>query len=410
MTSFSYPTSETIIDCIMKGVESIYSSYGTSAMYPPPPTRDELKQLLNCTFAASLETEEGRAVAFTVDFFRDREQAFPYQMKLSLLLSARDLARLAIALDPSRSRICVTSGEAELEIAGLFHLGEQEAFHGTRQTLNNLSIRVLGPAIFLIRYGGQLLFTYQRGRYAFHFGENSRFDEYGVRHALSFRFGPGRTPEQLQADYRFEAAMVRIARTMLRLRHGGSLLVLPEGTDWENATTSRRYAPARPVTIVKDASIQHLEHLAKRNACEQSLMQGQVNADTLMYFVDDMIRARFSSELEWIARLTATDGMTVILPDYTLLGFGVFFNTQEKKDSPTRVLVLDPYDEEMQSEPKSLDTLGGARHQSAAVICRRYPGSLEIVASQDGSLSSMQLDTSTDVVVAFRHVQLLLDV
>ncbi len=312
MTSFSYPTSETIIDHIMNGVESIYSSTGSSPLYPAPPTRDELKHLLDCTFAASLETEEGRVVAFTVDFFRDREWAFPYQMKSSLLLSARDLARLAVALDPSRSRICVVPGEAELEIAGLFHLGEQDAFHGTRQTLHNLSIRVLGPAIFLVRYGGQLLFTYQRGRFAFHFGENSRFDEYGVRHALSFRFGPGRTPEQLQADYRFEAAMVRIARTILRLRHGGTILILPEGVDWETAASSKRYAPTSAVTTVKNANVQNVEHMTKRNETFQQLVQGQPSPEIWQYWADrhDSFSLCFGARMA--GRLTATDGMTVI--------------------------------------------------------------------------------------------------
>lgn len=54
--------------------------------------------------------------------------------------------------------------------------------------------------------------------------------------------------------------------------------------------------------------------------------------------------------------------------------------------------------------------IGGARHQSAAVTCRRFPGSLAIVASQAGSLSSMQWDAPTNVVIAYRHVQLLFDV
>ena len=122
-----------------------------------------------------------------------------------------------------------------------------------------------------------------------------------------------------------------------------------------------------------------------------------------------MVRARFASELEWLARLTATDGMTVILPDLTLLAFGVFFNTQDVDDNPTRVAVIDRYDDGSDLEPKALASIGGARHQSAAVTCRRFPGAIAVVASQDGSLSSMTWTPTAKVVVDFRHVELLLD-
>jgi hypothetical protein len=410
MTLFNYPSSEIIINQIIKHIESIRLNNVSSPFFPAPPNSDELKNLLDCIFAASLETEENRIVAFTVSYFHDQEISLPYLIKPSIPLSARDIARLAVALDPSRSRICVVPGDTGLEIAGLIHLGEQEAFHGSRRTLNNLSIRVLGPAVFLVRYYDKLLFTYLRGRFAFHFGENSRLNEYDVKHALSFRFATGRTTQQIEVDYRFEAAIQTIARTMQRLRHGGTLLVLPEGTNWENAVTSKRYAPSSPVTIVKEAYSQHFTHIARKDACVQSLAQGVVTPDTLAYFADDLLRSQFSYELEWLARLTATDGMTVILPDYTLLGFGVFFDTKEDKENPTLIITIDPYDEEMQSTPMKLDTLGGARHQSAAVTCKRFPGSFAIVASQDGSLSSMQLDDATGVVVVFRHVQLLLAV
>jgi len=44
MTSFSYPTSETILDRLMKGVESIYSTFGPSPLYPPPPTREVVEK------------------------------------------------------------------------------------------------------------------------------------------------------------------------------------------------------------------------------------------------------------------------------------------------------------------------------------------------------------------------------
>jgi len=410
VSSFIYPTDFRILDGLRECFELIRMGDTSSPVYPLPPTVEQLVEILNCSYAASLETEEGRNTAFTVDFFDDSEQPFPYRMKEPLPLSPKDLARLAAALDPWRSRICVVPHGTSLQIAGLIHLGEQFSFHGSRLTLRQLSIRVLGPGVLLVRYSGLLLLTYQRGRFAFHCGPLARFGEFSIRTALSFHSHVGRTVEQLRVDLRFEAALVRIARTMLYQRHGGTLLVLPQGVDWETGASTRRYALSVPVTVVKDANARDLEYEAKRNQLFKEVTQGQLSPEVALIWTDDMIRARFASELEWLARLTATDGMTVILPDLTLLGFGVFFDTQESKDSATRVVIIDPYDQESSREPKDLASVGGARHQSAAVTCRRFPGAVAVVASQDGSLSSMKWDAAANVVVAFRHVELLLDV
>jgi hypothetical protein len=211
----------------------------TSPLYPTPPTVEQLEEFLNCSFAASLETEEGRIIAFTVDFFCEPEQSFPYRMKQPVPLSPRDLARLAVALDPWRCRICVVPSEMTLNIAGLIHLGEQFASHGTRKTLHQLSIRALGPGTPVVRYSGLLLLTYKRGRFAFHYGPSGRYGEFAVRRALSFHLHAGRTVEQLRDDLRFEAALLRIARTMLYQRHGGTLLILPEGASWEDAAPGK---------------------------------------------------------------------------------------------------------------------------------------------------------------------------
>jgi hypothetical protein len=409
MSSFIYPTDQQIVEPLTKSIDYFHKAFGTSLLYPLPPTVDQLRELLNCSFAASLETEEGRCVAFTVSFFADRDCNFAYRLREPLRLSPRDLVRLAVALDPSQARICVIAGNTSLEIAGLIHLGEQDSFHGGRQTLSQLSIRVLGPGILLVRYGNVLLFTYRRGRFAFHAGVSVKVEEHAVGNLLSLRRHPGNA-EELQETLGLEAALKRISRSMLRQRHGGTILILPDDVDWEIAASSKRYAPTSPVNALKNARVQNREHTTKRNEAFQQLLQGQANPEMAQYWADDMIRSHFASELEWLSRLTATDGMTVIRPDLTLLGFGVFFDTQEDDGSRTRVVIIDPYDDGAGPEPQALASIGGARHQSSAVTCRRLPGATAIVASQDGSLSSMRRDDKEDVVVVYRHLELLFDV
>ena len=134
-------------------------------------------------------------------------------MKQPVPLAPRDLAGLAVALDPLRSRICVVPGPAGLRIAGLIHLGEQHAFHGKRQTLHQLSVCVLGPGILLVRYCGLLLMTYRRGRFAFHYGTSARCGEYAARNALAFRLRPGRSVKQLNADQMVDSLSVAVGRS-----------------------------------------------------------------------------------------------------------------------------------------------------------------------------------------------------
>jgi hypothetical protein len=410
MSSFIYPTDLQILDGLRECFDLIQHMAEIEApLYPAPPNEKQLMELLESCYAASLETEEGRTIAFTVDFFGEDEPRFDYQLKQTLPLSTRDLSRLAVALDPWRSRICVMPGGTGLQIVSVIHLGEQFAFHGTRLTLRQLSIRVLAPGVLVVRYGGVLLLTYQRGRFAFHCGPSARWGQFAVRTALAFHSHSGQTIEQLQADLRFEAALIRMARAMLYQRHGGTLLILPHDTDWENSAFSKRYAPAGPVSVVKDANVKDMEYAIRRNELFQQVIQGQSSPEVASVWADDIVRARFVSELEWLARLTLADGMTVIERDLTLLGFGIFFDAQDKPDSPTRVVLIDPYDDGSDSEPKTLASIGGARHQSAAVTCRRFPGAVAVVASQDGSLSSMKWDATKNVVIAFHHLELLLE-
>src|SRR6185295_7087880 len=144
----------------------------------------------------------------------------------------------------------------------------------------------------------------------------------------------------------------------------------PDDAEWASHIQSSRYAPNVPATNVKVANEQRILHETNRNEALQS-MQGAGASGAALVLPDDTLRAGFHSELEWLARLTGTDGMTVIQRDFTVLGFGVFFNTKEESASSTEVQIIDPY---ASQKSRDLAAIGGARHQSAAVTCRRIPG------------------------------------
>jgi hypothetical protein len=115
------------------------------------------------------------------------------------------------------------------------------------------------------------------------------------------------------------------------------------------------------------------------------------------------------AELDWLSRLTTTDGMTVILPDLTVLAFGVFVET--RKLDGVRVREEDSYSPTVNQGTKRLSELAwGARHQSAAFAGNKVKGATCIVASADGTLSTMQWDEKDEVGVVRRHLELLVDV
>jgi hypothetical protein len=207
---------------------------------------------------------------------------------------------------------------------------------------------------------------------------------------------------------RYRDSMARIARAMLKQRHGGTLLILPEGLAWEARVSSRRYSPNNPVDIVKRADARTRDYWAWRDKQRQARTQEELNITDSSMLSEDLERFSFPYTLDWLAHLTATDGMTVIRTDFTILDFGVFFNTQENDGDRTRVFVIDPYRDG--SEAIGLESIGGARHQSAAVTCRHLQGAHAIVASQDGNLSSMKWNPQENAVEVNRHLELLLDV
>ncbi|KYF76673.1 hypothetical protein BE20_06520 [Sorangium cellulosum] len=117
------------------------------------------------------------------------------------------------------------------------------------------------------------------------------------------------------------------------------------------------------------------------------------------------LREHLADELEAVARLTATDGMVLILPDLTLLGFGVFFKSAKFADLKCAIEVYDPYERERQNVT-SLEQLGGARHQSAAVAAARLPGALAIVVSSDGTVTTMRRPDEGQSLAVHKHLEL----
>jgi hypothetical protein len=408
--SVIFPNDTAVLDHIEACTATVFADRrGRGFATARPPRREQINNLLTLAYAASLEHEEGRNVAFTL-FYDDTATHTDYAFKRPPLLTPGTLARLSAALDPSQTYICVTSAGSKLVIVGFRHWGDHYSFRAPRSGPSHFAIRVVGPGVLVVRYDLNVVLTYRRGEVAFYPGN---FDWRGdAIRALALP-----VPPYVDAAHngQVQRCVEHIAESMLRLGHGGALLILPEGINWEERVTSCAFAPVQPAARVRDAEVADVEHEKQRQGALAQLhdeqLRAEINAQTspaITYMLGDWRTVfRLGVELEWLAHLTATDGMTVIRPDLTLLGFGVFF-LMEEPSGGLRIRIVDPYAAEG-TEPASgdLSTVGGARHQSAAVTCHGFPGATVIVASQDGGLSAMRWDADDQVVLIHRHLELL---
>lgn len=330
--SVIFPNDTVVLDHIEAYTAKVFAyQRGRGLATAPPPRREQINDLLALAYAASLEHEEGRTVAFTL-FYDEMARLIDYAFKQPPLLTPGTLTRLSAALDPSQTYICVTLAGSTLVIVGFHHWGDHYSFRAPRGGPSHFAIRVVSPDVLVVRYDIQLVLTYRRGEVAFY---PVHSDWYG--NAIRALALPVLPYDDEAHNGQVQRCVEHIVESMLRLGHGGTLLILPEGIDWEERVTSCAFAPVQPAERVRDAEVADVEHEKQRQAAVTQLHDEQLRAqidaqtsDAIAYaLLDWRTVLRLGVELEWLAHFTATDGMTVIRPDLTLLGFGVFFRMEE---------------------------------------------------------------------------------
>jgi hypothetical protein len=111
--------------------------------------------------------------------------------------------------------------------------------------------------------------------------------------------------------------------------------------------------------------------------------------------------------VEAMAGLTAVDGAALITDRYDLLAFGAKIVQREGRPPVEQIILTEPVvgDTATVSDPSQL---GGTRHISAAQFVRDQPGSVALVASQDGRFTVFAWSPCENMVHAHRVETLLL--
>jgi len=152
--------------------------------------------------------------------------------------------------------------------------------------------------------------------------------------------------------------LVQLAASMRAHRHGGSLLVVPTGSQaWRGSIV-------HPIQYSVTPPFSRLAELSQQD-------------------VNEMNENLWEEAVDTIAGLTAVDGATVINDQYELLAFGVKIRRPEGSVPVEQMVITEPIVGDRAAIVPPVQH-GGTRHLSAAQFVHDQRDTLALVASQDG--------------------------
>jgi hypothetical protein len=179
--------------------------------------------------------------------------------------------------------------------------------------------------------------------------------------------------------------LLRLAVSMRAHKRGGTLLVVPAGTEaW-------RESIVRPIAYAADPAFTELADLTNDAA------RAGESPDY----------AALGRVVDAVAGLTAVDGATLITDRYELLAFGVKIGRPDGRLRVERVVVTEPVEGAAATVLAPLQ-LGGTRHISAAQFAQDQQDAFALVASQDGRFTAFAWSPREEMVHAHRVETLLL--
>ena len=342
----------------------------------PQPDVETIQALIDAAFWASLQREEGRSPRISLAYVPPAVSGHAMVFSRSLALNPRDLSKLAPAVERPGIHLGVWPDRGELRVWGT----------GRTVPTGTLVLEVVEPGLLVLKY--------RRG---------DEFDKYGTIAVLqgdriqvvdeggaSLPDCPALLSSLLGFDAPASAAgptsvLIQLAISMRAHQRGGSLLVVPTGSDaWQESATqpiAYRVAPYADLAGLLRADDDERARPAWREA--------------------------FNRAVDAIAGLTAVDGATVMNECDELLAFGVKLVRKRGAERVEKVAVTAPVMGNVAAvvEPSAL---GGTRHLSAAQFVHDQRDALAMVASQDGRFTVFAWSPCEDMVHAHRVETLLM--
>jgi hypothetical protein len=343
----------------------------------PLPDAETIEACIDAAFWASLRREEGFVPKISLAFLPPEQAVNPILFERQLPLDPSALTRVAPAVERPGIHLGVWRNQNELCV------------WGTTRAIPTLCfvVEVAAPGLLVIKH---------------HSGEESgKFVNVVVFEGDQVKvmdegasLVPG-CPSIVTSLLGFDSpvswahsvnVLVQLAVSMRAHGHGGSLLVVPTGSEaWrESIVWPMPYAISPPFSELADLS-REMPNETRRRPWQE----------------------RLGRTVEAVAGLTAVDGAVVLTDRYELLGFGAKIARRKGWAQVERVTLTEPV-EGAQIAVVHPEQLGGTRHLSAAQFVHDQRDAAALVASQDGGFTIFEWSSCDATVFAHRVGALLL--
>jgi Probable sensor domain DACNV len=342
------------------------------------PAARAVEQIVDAAFWASLRRDEGRAPRISLAFLP------PSAAGRALMLERR------LSLDPATLTRIAPAAERRGIHVGIWSDGDTPYVWGATRTLP--------PFCFVLEVvdAGLLVIKHRRadpsdgagkfGNVAVLQGDQVKVvDAAGVRSLRCPQFVTSLIGFDVPAGHG-ESVLLQLALSMRAHGHGGSLLVVPQGSEeWRQSILwPVPYAISPPFSALTDL---------KRAVPDGQALGAEIPG--------------FRAAIEAIGGLTAVDGATVLSDRWEVLAFGAKIGRRAGSVPVERLLVIEPIvgRAPVAAHPAEL---GGTRHLSAAQFAHEQHDALALVASQDGEFTVFSWSDPEEVVHAYRVESLLM--
>ncbi len=354
-----------------------------SALDPRPngpaaeaPDSAAIEAILEAAFWASLRREEGYTPRISLALIAPDKPTSPLKFERRLPLAAQPLTRLAPAVERPGIHL------------GVWPDGEEFFVWGATRDLPAFSfvVEVIAPGLLVVKHSRH---------------ESEKFVNVAVLQGDEIKIIDEQSaslpdcPDLLTSLLGFETqhsssesvnVLIQLAVSMRAHGRGGSLLVVPSGTEaWrESIVQPVSYGLRPPYPALAD------------------LMQERVTRRPDRRWMNALRRA-----VDGVAGLTAVDGATLITDQYEVLAFGAKIVRRKGSPQVTGVILTEPI-AGSSAETVEPGHLGGTRHLSSAQFVRDQHDAVALVASQDGRFTVFAWSPCEDMVHAHRIETLLL--
>lgn len=340
------------------------------------PSAYHVEQILDTAFWASLRREEGNSPKVSLAFLSPEQAGLPLRFEYKLTFSPNVLTKLGPGVERPGVHLGVWYDQDGLYIWGTTHKIPNYCF----------VLDVSEPGLLVIKHrrsNGFGKFT----NIVVLIGDQIKMVDESSRNLPD-------CPVLLTSLLGFTSAspnhsvnvLIQIATSMRAHKHGGTLLVVPSGTEaWkESIIHPMKYSISPAFSGLSDLMRQDIENWSN------GVWQGEL-----------------SREIDSIAGLTAIDGATVITDKHEVLSFGAKIGRTEGSPRVERVLVTEPIigGGGVIVNPAMS---GGTRHMSAAQFVHDQKDAIALVASQDGIFTIFTWSPCENIVHAHRIDSLLL--